>query len=125
MMDKVSNLYNFSELSIYYNDMMLSTKQVGDDLTHAPGSNMTVELSGIKCNADLQRDGNVTLEMYADGEDKPLCTMVEDSPYDDILWTIDGKVFKRPGKYHVRILYAEPKEEEMQQRFEEWQGAYR
>ena len=125
MMDKVSNLYNFSELNIYYNDMMLSTKQVGDDLTHAPDSNMTVELSGIKCNADLQRDGNVTLEMYADGEDKPLCTMVEDSPYDDILWTIDGKVFKRPGKYHVRILYAEPKEEEMQQRFEEWKGAYR
>lgn len=125
MMDKVFNLYKFSELSIYYDDSILSTNQVGDDLTYAPGSDMSVELSGIKYDADLQRDGNITLELYADGDNKPLCTMVKDSPYDDVLWNIDRKIFQRPGKFHIRILHAEPKEEKIQQRFEEWKGAYR
>ena len=125
MMNKDLNCCKFSKLCIYYDGFMLSTNQVGDDLIYALGSNMTVELDGIESDTTLQWDRNIILELYMAGNDKPLCTVVKDSLNDDISWDIDGKIFQRPGKYYIRILNAVPKEEVMQQRFEECRGAYR
>ena len=115
----------FSELSIYYDDLMLSTNHVGDDLFYAPGKTMFVQLEGIKANEIFQLDkGKIILELYLAGDDKPLCT-TEKISFDDISWDIDGKVFQRPGKYYIKILNAEPEEGKVQQRFEEWKGGYR
>ena len=125
MIDKDLCLFRISELEIYYNGLVGPTNQAGDDLTYAPGKHMNVELHGVKSDVWMHKDGKVVLELYKDGCDKPLCTTEEELCGDDISWDIHERYFKQPGKYHIRMLHAEPMEGEMQQYFEEWRGAYR
>jgi AAA+ superfamily predicted ATPase len=125
-MDKDLFGYTFSELVISYDSQILSTDYIGDDLILVSDQSLSMELRGImKTDTAFRCERKILLELYRTDEEKPLCVCAKE-PYDDeLLWTIDAKMFRRPGKYYVKIHDAEPRGEKIQQRFEECKGAYR
>ncbi len=123
MIDKDLYPFTFNGLTVLYGVQSLDICKAGDDLIYSSGSDIVVEISGMR-SKDYSYDSKVLLELCSADDAESFC-ITQEIPYDEeVSMTIKSKLLQKPGKYYLLIYNASP-QDNIQHRFDVWKGAYR